>query len=90
MADPKILEPIFDLFPVLCISQLCIIWILDLHIPALLKDETMKITCVSIHWKKILQGHSTLLTFSSETKTGFDKRIRQRRIDSVPLVFVRS
>lgn len=74
-----ILDPIFDLFSVHCISEqllyMYIIGILNFSdSPALLKDETLKITLRNYSLKKIVQGHSTPLTFSGETKTGFDKK----------------
>ncbi len=81
LTDQKILDPIFDLFSVPCISEqllyMYIIGILNFSDSlALLKDATLKITLRNYSLKKIV-------TFSGETKTKteFDKRRRQHRID---------
>lgn len=69
LTDQKSLDPIFNLFYFLCISQLYIIGILNFSkSPALLKDETLKSTLCNYSLKKWLKVTANPLLFLVKLK----------------------
>lgn len=78
LTDQNILDQIYDI-SVICISQLYINYT-SLEFWASKRLDIERHMC-KYSLKKIVQGHSTPLTSSGETKTGFETRRRLHRIN---------